>query len=43
MEYVIVFLVLIVIIRNLRKDKSDGRDPLGGGGGGGKRPPIKPA
>lgn len=27
--------VILILVRNFRKDKSDGRDPLGGGGGGG--------
>ena len=31
MEIVIGLLLLVVIIRNIRKDKSDGRDMLGGG------------
>ena len=39
MEYVIIFLVLVVLMRNFRKDKSDGRDYLGGGGT--KKTPTK--
>ena len=30
MEYVIVFLLVVVLVRNALKDKSDGRDYLGG-------------
>lgn len=32
-EIFLVVAVLVIIVRNFRKDKSDGRDPLGGGGG----------
>lgn len=38
-EIIIVVGVLLLIIRNFRKDRSDGRDPLGGGGG---RDPNRP-
>ncbi len=34
-EGIILFAVVIILVRNFRKDRSDGRDPLGGGGGGG--------
>jgi len=31
-EIVLVVGMLFIIVRNFRKDRSDGRDPLGGGG-----------
>ena len=34
MEYVLLVLLVLVFIRNFRKDRSDGRDPLGGSRGG---------
>ena len=40
-EVLIFVAIVIVIVRNFRKDKSDGRDYLGGGrvgGGSGKNP-----
>ena len=38
-EVLILVAIVIVIVRNVRKDKSDGRDYLGGGGS--KKPPVK--
>ena len=38
---ILVVLLLVIVVRNFRKDKSDGRDYLGGGrvgGGSGKQP-----
>lgn len=34
-EIFVVVAALIIIVRNFRKDRSDGRDALGGGGGSG--------
>lgn len=34
-EIFMLVLLLAVIVRNFRKDRSDGRDPLGGSSGGG--------
>lgn len=33
-EVILLVAVLFIIVRNFRKDRSDGRDPLGGGGPG---------
>jgi len=39
MEFVILALVVFIIVRNFRNDKSEGRSPVGGGGkGGGDNP-----
>ena len=42
MEWAILVVVFLILARNFRKDRSDGRDPLGGGGrhddGSAKRP-----
>lgn len=35
-EFIILVAVLLTLIRNIRKDRSDGRDMLGGGGGVGR-------
>ena len=37
-EFIILVAVLIILVRNIRKDRSDGRDMLGGGGGSRKEP-----
>ncbi len=34
LQVIITIAVLVVLIRNYRKDRSDGRDALGGGGTG---------
>ncbi len=36
--YIILAVVILVAVRNFRRDKSAGRDALGGGGGGGNNP-----
>jgi hypothetical protein len=40
MQVVIVVGVLFLIVRNLVKDKSDGRNPIGGGGKRGNDPKM---